>query len=135
MKKTLMLVVFACLIASVAFAQDAATTTPAEQAAPAADEVVTINGTIIDNMCSGAQTPEGLAAFVETHTKECAVKPECAAAGYSIFANGTLEKFDVESNAKVANFLAQADSTLKVTVTAKKVNGELSLVSIANEQK
>jgi hypothetical protein len=75
-----------------------------------------------------------LGDFVKTHTKECATMPACAESGYSIFADGELMKFDKESNAKVAEFLKNPESTLKVEVVAKKVGDELSIVSIANQK-
>jgi len=70
---------------------------------------------------------------VMTHTKECALKPECAASGYSIFAEGKLYKLNADSNAKVAAFLANADSRLDVVVTGDEVDGELNVVEIQNQ--
>lgn len=101
---------------------------------PAAEEV-TLKGDIIDNMCADAQTPENLANFVATHTKECATAPGCVASGYSIYTpDGKLMKFDAESSVKVADYLKTADSKLKVDVTAKKTQDTLSLVSIKAQE-
>ena len=131
-----------CFAVSVAFAQEtAANETPASGEAtagtptltPAATEI-TLTGDIIDNMCAGTKTTAELAEFVKTHTKECALMPDCVATGYSIFADGTLYKFDKESNAKIEEFLKKEDSKLQVAVTVNKVGEELSLVSIENQK-
>jgi phosphoribosylamine-glycine ligase len=123
MKKLILLVAALCFGVSLAFAQGEAQST-----------TLTLKGDIIDNQCAGTQTAEQLAAFVKTHTKECALLPACAASGYSILADGQLLKFDKESNAKVSEFLSKADSKLQVAVEAEKVGEELSLVSIKNQE-
>lgn len=97
-----------------------------------AQESITLKGTIIDNKCAEANKAD-LANFVKTHTKECALMPECAASGYAIYTDEKLlMKFDQESNGKVAEFLKKADSTVNAVVVAKQVGDELSLVSIEN---
>ncbi len=102
--------------------------------AEATNQTVTLKGTIIDNQCAGNQTPEQLASFVKGHTKSCALMPSCAASGYAIFADGRLLKFDKESNAKVLEFIKKVDSSLDVTVVAKKAGNMLTLVSIENQR-
>ena len=97
-----------------------------------AQENVTLKGTIIDNKCAQANKSD-LANFIKTHTKECALMPDCAASGYAIYTDDKLfMKFDQDSSVKVAEFLKKTDSTLKVVVVANQVGGELSLVSIEN---
>jgi hypothetical protein len=92
---------------------------------------MTLTGNIIDNMCADANKDK-LAAFVATHSKQCALS--CVESGYAIFADGKLYKFDQDSNARVAEYLKKEDSKLQVVVTAKKVGEELSLVSIENQK-
>lgn len=142
MKKIVLMGIVLCFAVSLALAQEATTTepsAPAETSAetptltPAATEV-TLTGDIIDNMCAGTKTPAELAEFVKTHTKECALMPDCVATGYSIFADGTLYKFDKESNAKIEEFLKKEDSKLQVVVTAEKIGEELNLVTIENQK-
>ncbi len=124
MKKLVLIIMAVCLVAGFAFAAETQ-----------ASATITVKGDIIDNLCAGSQkTPADLAAFVKTHTKQCTLMPQCAASGYSIFSDGKLSKFDKESNAKIEEFLKQADSKLQVVVVAKKVGDELSLVSIENQQ-
>ncbi len=132
MKKIFTLLLLSCFAVSLAFAQEApiATTT----ATPSAVATVTIKGDIIDNMCAGSQKPEALAVFVKTHTKLCALLPSCAASGYSIYADGKLNKFDQESNAKIEEFLKIPDSKLQVVVDATQAGDTLSLVSIKNQE-
>lgn len=141
MKKVLFVLIVLCFVSSLAFAEDVATpvaatdtnpivaTTPTAATTP---EATVLKGDVIDNMCAG-MNKDNLADFVKTHTKECALKPACIDSGYSIFADGKLYKFDKDSNAKVAEFLKKADSKLQVTITAKQVGDELSLVSIENQ--
>lgn len=141
MKKLVFLSIALCLVASMAFVQApkaaATATIPAAttpETVPAVEPAtVTLTGTIIDNMCAGTQKPEELAAFVKTHTKQCALMPQCVASGYSIFADGKLSRFDKDSNVKVEEFLKKTDSKTDVVVVAQVVNDELSLVSINNQ--
>jgi len=98
-----------------------------------AAEAMTYTGTIIDTACATAHKA-GLAEFVKTHPKECALAEACMASGYNIYANGKLYKFDKASSDKVAEFLKKADSKLEVTVSAEEVNGELRLLSIENQK-
>lgn len=128
MKKISLMVIALCCLSSLVFAED--TSTPA---AAVQSEIVALKGDVVDNMCAGVNK-ETLAEFAKTHTKECALKPECVESGYSIFADGKLYKFDQDSNAKVVEFLKQADSNLQVTVSAKQIGDELSLVSIENQK-
>ena len=106
----------------------------AQNAATPASTNEMLKGTIIDNMCASSQKPEALAAFVKTHTKECALMSACAASGYSLFTDGKLVKFDKASSAKIEEFLKKTGSKLAVTVEAKKVRDELSLISIKNQE-
>ena len=141
MKKVLFVLMALCFVSSLALAQDmpqsTATVTTTDSTTTVTKTVTTpesivLKGDVIDNMCAGANKAN-LAEFVKTHTKECTLKPGCMASGYSIYADGKLYAFDKDSNAKVAEFLKKADSKLQVTVTAKQVGDELSLVSIENQ--
>ena len=137
MKKALVLVAALVFVTGLAFAQvQDSSQPPAAPAAPvqekAASDVMTLKGDIIDNMCAGAQSPEGLAGFVKTHTKTCALS--CAASGYAIFSDGKLTKFDKDSSMKVEEFLKKEGSKLQVVVEVKKTGEELSLVSIKNQE-
>lgn len=147
MRKVIFLIAAFCLVASLAVAEDVvvtnttANTTAVETAAPAAaplsatvPDVLTLKGDIIDNMCASSQKPEALAEFVKTHSKTCALMPTCVASGYSIFADGKLQKFDTASNAKIEEFLKKDDSKLQVVVMATKVGDELSLGTIENQK-
>lgn len=141
MKKLILVIMAVCLVSGLALAAEETkvqvsapvATTPGSGMAPTF-ETVNLKGDIIDNMCAGMQKPEGLAAFVKTHTKQCALMPQCAASGYSIFSDGKLSKFDKASNAKIEEFLKKADSKLQVAIIATKVGDELSLVTIENQK-
>ena len=154
MKKVLFVLMALCFVSSLAFAADTASNVVADQVTPVATtvttttpaattmakdvavttpEVMTLKGDVIDNICAGANKAN-LAEFVKTHTKECTLKPGCIDSGYSIFADGKLYAFDKDSNVKVGEFLKKADSKLQVSITAKQVGDELSLVSIENQK-
>ncbi len=120
-------VLFLSLVGFTQLAQSA----PAEpSASPGA---VTLQGTVIDNHCAGSQKAGDLAKFVKTHPKTCAIMPDCAASGYSIYSGGKLMKFDKISSSKILAFLQQPDSKTDVVVVAKKSGDLLSLESIRNE--
>ncbi len=95
----------------------------------AKSEPLTLTGTIIDNMCAGINKAD-LQNFIKRHTKECALKPPCAASGYSLFHYGSLIPFDSESNKRIEQFLKEKDSTLAVSVTIKKAGDKYSVISI-----
>ena len=140
MKKIIFVLIALCFVTSLALAQDAtqptatttATTTTTTVATTTTDALV-LNGVVIDNL-SATTNKDTLADFVKTNTKDLSLKPEGVSSGYSIFANGKLYKFDNDSSAKVGDFLKNADSKLQVSVTAKQVGDELSLVSIENQK-
>jgi len=98
-----------------------------------AGEVMTVKGIIIDNMCANANS-DNLAEFIKTHTKQCALMPNCVASGYSLFTEGKLHKFDQASNKKIEEFLRKVESRLEVVVKVEKVGEELKLVSIENQK-
>jgi hypothetical protein len=97
-----------------------------------AAEEMTLKGTLIDNHCAD-MAKDNLAEFIKTHTKACAIMPDCAASGYSIFADGKRYKFDAESSKKVGEFLKKEESKLEVVVKVEKVGEELKLISIENQ--
>lgn len=136
--KKLVLLAALMFVASLSYAQTQAITAsamPAAPQAPGAAASLTLKGDVIDNLCAGTQQPQDLANFVKTHTKACALMANCAAAGYSIFAeDGKLYKFDKASSMKVEEFLKKADSKLQVVVVANQTGAELSLVSIENQK-
>ena len=140
MKKLAFFAILFCLATSVSFAQQAAmnstvtTSTVTTSTVVSATQQVTITGTIVDNMCAKSQKPEELGSFVKTHSKSCAIMSDCAASGYSIFADGKLYGFDKASSAKVEEFLKKEESKLQVVVTAVKSGDQLSLVSIENQK-
>jgi hypothetical protein len=121
MKKIIMLLMMFCCVVSLAFAQQPATN-------------VQIKGVIIDNLCAGSQKPEKLPEFVKTHTKECALKPQCVASGYSIFSDGKLMKFDKISNLDIEAFLRMPESKLQVIAECAK-NGDLFRLVYIESQK
>lgn len=95
-------------------------------------EKITISGTIIDNLCAQAHK-SSMEQFIKSHTRECALMPECAASGYSLYHYGALLRFDKESSKKVEQFLQKKGSTLTVVVVVKKTGDAYNLISIKNK--
>lgn len=126
MKKTILIITALLLVAGAAFAADQAAK---PQATPG---IMTYEGTIIDNLCATGNKAN-LGAFIKTHTKQCALMPNCAASGYSLYMpDGSLMPFDRESGAKIQKFLKKKSNKLKVSVTANMESGTLQLISIKN---
>lgn len=124
MKKLAIIALVMAFAASLAFG--------AETAAPKSME---LSGTIIDNQCATANKAN-LPEFIKTHPKSCALMPNCAASGYSIYLpDGSLKAFDKASNAKIEKFLKKKASVLDVTVKVKDAGTGLTLVSIKNMKK
>jgi len=122
MSKLLALLVGLLLVASMAFAAETA----------ASPETTTLNGVVVDNACASSHNAD-LAEFVKTHTKDCALMPNCEASGYSLVTpDGQARIFTKQSSKKVAKFLKAKKSTLNVEVKIKKSGAELELVSIKN---
>lgn len=126
MKKMITFAVAALLIAGAVYAAETA-------AKPAAGvKAMTYEGTIIDNLCATGNKAK-LGDFIKTHTKQCALMPNCAASGYSLYMpDGTLMPFDKASSMKIQKFLKKKSSKLEVSVTANKNADTLQLVSIKN---
>lgn len=134
MKKIFLTAIAVMLLAGIVFAVEQAAK-PAEDA-----KVMTYMGTIIDNLCA-TTNKANLGEFVKTHTKKCALMPNCAASGYSLYmSDGKLMPFDKAGNKKIVTFLKKKNvlkkkyGELTVTITASEANGELSIVSIQNHE-
>lgn len=93
---------------------------------------VTLKGTLIDNLCADGHKAD-IGTFIKKHTKECALMPNCAASGYSLYANGKMMKLDADSNGMAKEFLKDSDSKMDVEVEAVDTANGLSLVSIKNQ--
>lgn len=120
MKKTIVLLMFFCFVASAVFAEKITT--------------VIIKGDIIDNLCASSLKPEKLVEFLKTHTKQCALQPQCVASGFSISSEGKLMKFDKISCMDIEEFLKLPTSKLQVVVECEKTNDLLRLVYIENQK-
>jgi hypothetical protein len=103
----------------------------AEPQAPAG--INTINGVVVDNACASGHKAD-IGEFVKSHTKECALMPNCEASGYSLAtSDGQVQAFTQASNKKIGKFLKAKNATLNVTVKVKKSGSELELISIRNQ--
>ena len=98
--------------------------------APLAAE--TVEGYLIDKMCSAKVAEEGVGA-AKTHTKDCALMPNCRASGYGVVtADGKFLKFDTDGDrmaAKVLGFTSRKDN-IKVTVDGEVKDSSITVKSI-----
>ncbi len=123
MKKIMIIALSLAFAASLAYAAEAPV------------KAMELEGTIIDNQCATANKAN-LPEFIKTHPKSCALMPNCAASGYSLYMpDGSLKAFDKASNAKIEKFLKTKAGKLEVNVKVKETGSELNLVSIKNMKK
>ena len=97
-------------------------------AAPAA----TIEGTLVDVMCSAKVVKEGQKA-AHMHTKECALMPPCKASGYGVFTkDNKFIKFNDAGNTKAVTALEGTDKkdNLQVEVTGDVDGSEMSVSNL-----
>ncbi len=93
--------------------------------APLAAEKV--EGYLIDKACSAKVAKEGVDA-AKTHTKDCALMPDCKESGYGVVtADGKFLKFDKDGDRMAAKVLGFASGKDNIKVT---VNGEVKGSSI-----
>jgi hypothetical protein len=123
-KKIAMYVLFAMAVAAVGVISSQA----------AEPKGVEYRGDIIDTHCLDAHKAN-LPVFVPTHTKDCVLMPDCQASGMNLYqANGTILKFDGESNKKIIDFLNKKNSKLQVVVSAAhNPDGTYKLIYIKNQ--
>ncbi len=124
MKQIILMLISVTLISTGAFAADIQKDKKSEN--------ITISGTIVDNHCANAHK-SSMEQFIKSHSKECALMPECAASGYSLYHYGALLKFNKESSRKVGQFLQKKGSKLDVIVVVIKSGSEYKLISIKNK--
>lgn len=96
MKQLFLFIIAFSLLASGGLAADTRAATKGD--------VITLSGTIVDNLCAEAHKA-GMDAFIKSHTRECALMPDCAASGYSLYHYGALLPFDRASSKKIETFL------------------------------
>lgn len=98
--------------------------------APLAAE--TVEGYLIDKMCSAKAVEEGVEA-AKMHTKDCALMPKCKASGYGVItAEGKFLKFDPDGDrmaVKVLGFTSRKDN-IKVTVDGEVNDSTITVISI-----
>src|ERR1035437_1154230 len=131
MKKFIFTAMALVFVASMAFAVENA----AKISKAAAVKPVEMEGIIIDNLCATGNKAK-LPEFIKTHTKSCALMPNCAKSGYSLYMpDGSLNPFDKASNVRIEKFLKKKASNLEVSVSVKEqLSGELKLVTIKNSK-
>ena|SRR5579884_2661959 len=110
-------------------------------AAPKLSDSTSVQGVLIDKMCSyKAETRvvpgprlEGGIVVAYTHTKDCALKPECQKSGYGVFTyDNKFVAFDEAGNQKALAFFKEAkqDDDFRVEVTGQVHGDTMSVTSI-----
>lgn len=88
----------------------------------------TVEGILIDNMCSGMVQKKGFDAAKE-HTKDCALMDDCKASGFAVVtSDGKVLKLDAKGNQMALKALEETSKTDNLTV---EVDGKVSGDSIA----
>jgi hypothetical protein len=88
----------------------------------------TIEGILMDNMCSGMVQKKGYDA-AKGHTKECALMDNCKASGFAVVTpDGKVIKFDAKGNEMAVKALEATSKKDNLTI---KVDGKVSGDSIA----
>lgn len=93
-----------------------------------AQEKVTVDGILIDKMCS--KDPKTVAA---KHDKDCALMDDCTKSGYGVVTpDGKFVPFDTMGSKTALRWLntTKAKSNLKVTVTGTMEGGVLKVQNI-----
>ena len=92
----------------------------------------TVEGYLIDKMCSAKVAEEGVDAS-KMHTKDCALMPDCKGSGYGVVAaDGKFLKFDKAGDGmapKVLGFTSRKDN-IKVTVNGEVEGSSIAVVAI-----
>ena len=94
---------------------------------------IELKGTIVDNLNAQAHISD-MPQFISTYSKAKALEENNIRAGYSIFSEGKLMKFDEASSESIAEFLQDPESKLEVEVEAQKVDytNDLTMITIMN---
>ena len=86
-----------------------------------------VDGVLMDKMCSMKAVKDGQQAAA-THTKECALMPDCQKSGYGVFtSDGRYLKFDAAGDKQAA---AELQKTAKKDNLKVKVSGQVDGDSI-----
>ena len=92
----------------------------------------TVEGYLIDKLCSAKVAKEGVGA-AKTHTKDCALMPKCKGSGYGVVTEeGKFLKFDKDGDRMAAETLGFTDSkdNIKVTVDGEVNGSSITVVAI-----
>jgi len=103
--------------------------------------VTKLEGVLIDQMCSyKAETRvvpgprlEGGILVAYTHTKKCALMPDCQKSGYGVFTyDGKFVPFDEAGNQKAVAYFKQSpkDDDFRVAVTGEMQGGVFKVAAI-----
>ena len=87
-----------------------------------------VEGYLVDKMCSGKITEKGVGA-AKTHTKMCALMPDCKAGGFGVVTGeGEFLKFDGQGDKLALKALEGTDKKDNISV---KVDGKVKGDNIA----
>ena len=77
----------------------------------AQDNVVTLDGYMIDNACASSHaTDKTFSSWVKTHGTSCATMDACEKSGYAVFAKDKVYKFDDAGNTSAAEVIKNTKS-------------------------
>ncbi len=92
----------------------------------------TVEGYLIDKMCSAKVAEEGVDA-AKMHTKDCALMPDCKGSGYGVVtADGKFLKFDKDGDrmaARMLGFTSKKDN-MKATINGEVKGDSIAVVAV-----
>jgi len=102
-------------------------------------ETKTVTGYLVDKSCAPYIVKKGPAeAAVKgaSHTRECALEPECSKNGYGLITDGKFIKFDKSGDMKAKDYLAKTkrENNILVDVTGTMA-GEMFTVASVKDAK
>ena len=103
------------------------------QIAQAQDKRLT--GYLIDTLCANSHKEDSKARvlrFLETHTRSCALMPDCKSSGFSLYTDGKWYKLDDKGAALAEQFIkdAKEDRNFYVEVDGTLANGIVKTTKI-----
>jgi hypothetical protein len=99
----------------------------------AQDKTVTLDGYMIDNACAASDKAKDK-NWIKTHATSCATMDACEKAGYAVYANDKLYKFDDAGNTSAEELLKSTKSKKGLHIKVEgTVDGDMIKVTKLTE--
>ena len=100
-----------------------------------AQESKVVTGYLVDKMCASGMVKKGPAEAMlkaSKHTRDCALEPDCAKAGYGVVSDGKFIKFDEKGDVTAKDYLTKSKQKdhIMVEVTGTMEGDTLAVNSL-----